>query len=262
MKKYLFIVILLLLNYLNLFSTIRYNFLYLSSNQVLYLRNLSLEIKDFYTFYLNIEKIRKENIDLKNRLIESEEILLKQNLKKYNDIELERTKLLFTNDEFFANKQISMGEITYYNSNNSTILISNNDTNFKMNSGDLVMYGRSVVGVIINVNNNSAEVKLISARDLNLNTFVVNKNLVKIKTVLSGEKFDALSINNILATELIEEGDLVLSATTNQGIPADLIIGKLDRIENISSQTFRKASVRKLYDLNVIKYVGILKNDK
>jgi cell shape-determining protein MreC len=259
MRKYILIVAFLLLSYFKLDINLRYGLLSLLTNPIFFLKNLSYDLKDINTFYLNVEKIRNENLNLKIMLADQNLEIEISKLKKLNQNELERTNNLFTNDDFFTNKVIKVEEIVFYDPNNSSILITNNDKKNEMKVGNLILLGRNLIGIVCGVGENLAEVKLLSNRDLSLNTFVVNSQLIKIKTVTSGDKFDSLIINNLLATETVEEGDTVITSGTNEGIPADLIIGRLDRIDVISSQTFRRSTIKKLYDLNTLKYVGVLK---
>jgi rod shape-determining protein MreC len=228
---------------------------------IFFYKSTSFEIKDIFIFYTNVEGIRRENFNLKNKIRDLE---LASSVSRVEDLNLEglnRTKNLFTSDSLFENINISYSQVLFYNPASSNLLITNNDTNSKIKIGNLVLYGRSLIGVVSNVSGKVVEVKLISSKDFDLNTIIVTKNNSKVKTVTSGDKFDGIVISNLLSTEEVSDGDMVITSSTNEGILSDLIIGRLDRIEGISSQTFRKAYIKKFYDLNYIEYVGVMLND-
>jgi cell shape-determining protein MreC len=261
MRNYIFALILILLSYFQVISFFKLTILSTFTPAIYFYKNLSFEVKDFYIFYTNIEGIRKENINLKSKVLELE---LASSVSRVGDINLEelnRTKNLFTSDNYFENNVVRYSQVLFYNPSFSKLLVTNNDKDSKIKNGNLVLYGRNLIGVVSNISSNIIEVRLLSAKDFDLNTIIVTKSGNKVKTVTSGDKFDGLAINNLLSTEQVGDGDIVITSSTNENIPSDLIIGKLDRIEGISSQTFRKAFIKKFYDLNYINYVGILVND-
>ncbi len=261
MRKYIFALILVLLSYFQVISFFKLTFLSTFTPVIYFYKILSFEAKDLYIFYTNIEGIRKENINLKNKVLELELTSSITRVGDLNSDELNRTKNLFTSDNFFDKRAVIYSQVLFYNPSFSKLLVTNNDTSSKIKNGNLVLYGRNLIGVVSNISSNIIEVKLLSATDFDLNTIIVTKSGDKVKTVTSGDKFDGLAINNLLSTEQAADGDIVITSSTNENIPSDLIIGKLDRIEGISSQTFRKALIKKFYDLNSINYVGILVND-
>jgi cell shape-determining protein MreC len=158
------------------------------------------------------------------------------------------------------NKQILIKKIIYYDPFASKLILDNSE-NSKIKMNSLVLINSNLVGLTNESSGGVIEVKLLSSTDLNVNTQIINQKQFKIKTVLSSESGDSLVINNILATEEVGEGDTVVTSNSNEGILPDLIVGRIQRIEGITSQTFRKAYLEKNYDLNLKNFVEVLINE-
>ncbi len=261
MRSYILAIVLIVLSYFHFTSAVKAVLLNTLTSSIFFYKSTSFEIKDIYIFYTNVEGIRRENFYLKNNIRDLELASSTARVEGLNLEGLNRAKNLFTSDPLFENITINYSKVLFYNPALSKLLITNNDTSSKIKAGNIVLYGRNLVGVVSSISGSLIEVRLISDRDFDLNTIIVTKDSNKVKTVTSGDKFDGLAINNLLSTEQVSDGDLVITSSTNEGILSDLIIGKLDRIEGISSQTFRKAYIKKFYDLNYIEYVGVMLND-
>lgn len=259
MRKYFVVISIILLSFFGVLKPLQLASLNLFSGSILYLRTLSYDVNDVLIFYSNVENIRQENIRLREKLNQIET----QNALKINNEILNNEVLdlqnFFKEDRFFDDKKIDFLRVIFYDAFSSRIYLDIGDRQVEI--GDEVLYGRNLVGVVYGVSSDIVEVKLLSDRDFILNTIVVTRNKEKVKTVLSGEIGDSLVIKNILSTESVSEGDLVYTANTNQNILPELIVGRVERLEGITSQTFRKASLIKFYDLNYINYLGVLSDD-
>ena len=257
MKKIIFSIFLLLLSYFNVTLFIQNTVIGLFTPIIISLRISSLGINDSIRFYQNIERIRQENIDLRKKVYLSENRIDSERIDSGTKSEYDNT-LQFFEDSYFENKKITIHEVIFYDNPGSEIVLKN-FAESKVKTGDLLLLGRNIVGIVSYTDEGIIKADLLSKNTLQVNSYILNSENQKITTLITGEPGDSLVISNILATELVAEGDLVLTSTTNQNILSDLIIGRIQRIEGISSQTFRKASVKKNYDLNFIKFVGILR---
>ena len=260
MKKYLPIFLILLIDYFQFVGFINLSLIRFLSPLIGYYRNISLDMKESLIFFSNIERIRQENSNLRIALLHKEGDEVTKTLESYLKNDLESLKSKFKNDEFFQGKKIIYGEVISYFPDQATLYLKPEE-GVVISKGSVVLDGRNLVGTVLDSQNGVAFVELISDKKRDLNTFIITNNLSKIKTVTSGDSFNSLVINNLLATESVSNGDAVVTSTTNEGIPSDLIVGKLENVEQISSQTFRKANVRKLYDLEYVNYLGILQNE-
>ena len=256
MKKIIFSIFLLLLSYLNITIYFQNLVIGVLTPVIIQLRVLSLDIGDSLRFYQNIERIRQENIELRKKVSLVESFADSKKIDEVSLKDYENTSKFF-DDSYFQNKKVSIHEIIFYDDSGSEIYLKD-FTESGVKTGDLLVLGRNLIGVVMHVEGGIIKSDLVSKNSNQINSYILNSNNQKITTIISGETGDSLVINNILATEVVSEGDLVLTTNTNSMIPSDLIIGRIQRLEGISSQTFRKATIRKNYDLNFMKFIGIL----
>ncbi len=256
MKKIIFSIFLLLLSYLNITIYFQNLVIGVLTPVIIQLRVLSLDIGDSLRFYQNIERIRQENIELRKKVNLAESFADSKKIDEMSLKDYENTSKFF-DDSYFQNKKVSIHEIIFYDDSGSEIYLTD-FTESGVKTGDLLVLGRNLIGVVMNVEGGIIKADLVSKNSNQINSYILNSNNQKITTIISGETGDSLVINNILATEVVSEGDLVLTTNTNSMIPSGLIIGRIQRLEGISSQTFRKATIRKNYDLNFMKFIGVL----
>ena len=256
MKKIIFSIFLLLMSYFNLTFFIQNAIIGVLTPVIISLRIASLDVNDSVRFYQNIERIRQENVELRKKLYLSETKIDSDRVDLSIKSEYDKTTKFFE-DPYFENKKISIHEIIFYDNSGSEIVLKNFPES-KVKSGDLLLLGRNIIGVVSYTDAGIIKADLLSKNSLQINSYILNSENQRITTLITGEPGDSIVINNILATESVAEGDLVLTSSTNQKIISDLIIGRIQRIEGISSQTFRKASVKKNYDLNFVKFIGVM----
>jgi cell shape-determining protein MreC len=260
MRLYLLAILILILSYFQVTKNLQLSFFNSFSPAILFFKELSIDLKEISLIIFNLDGIRQENTKLKKIIGELEGNKDKETLLNLNSIEISALESDFKNSQVLKNKNISIKKIIFYDSFQSKLILENTNQE-KVAVNSLVLLGENLVGLVKNSNNSSIEVLLISSKDLLVNTHIINSQLFKIKTVLDSESGDSLIINNILTTEDVRVGDLVVTSNNNEGVVPDLIIGRIQRIEGISSQTFRKAYLLKNYDLGVKSYVGVLLND-
>lgn len=256
MKKIIFSIFLLLMSYFNLTFFIQNAIIGVLTPVIISLRIASLDVNDSVRFYQNIERIRQENVELRKKLYLSETKIDSDRVDLSIKSEYDKTTKFFE-DPYFKNKKISIHEIIFYDNSGSEIVLKNFPES-KVKPGDLLLLGRNIIGVVSYTDVGIIKADLLSKNSLQINSYILNSENQRITTLITGEPGDSIVINNILATESVAEGDLVLTSSTNQKIISDLIIGRIQRIEGISSQTFRKASVKKNYDLNFVKFIGVM----
>lgn len=261
MKLYVVALLITILSYFGITKNLQLSFFNFFSPIIVSLKEISITISEYSLLLVNLEEVRKENIMLRRVIAgledsKNKKILLDRDLKEQNLLEK-----LFSESELLKKKNISIERIVYYDPFRS-LLILENSTGKEVSKNSNVVFGPNLVGIVVSSTNSSIEVSLISKKDFIINTQIINSQNFKIKTVLDSESGDSLVINNILTTEEVKEGDLVITSNSNEFILPDLVVGKVQRIEGISSQTFRKAYLEKNYDLNLKSYVGVVLNDK
>jgi len=258
MKKIIFV--LLVIVYSSMVSEVRLrnNLVELLLPYVEFNKELNSIAKNFFQDISQISKLREENYFLKNKdfLFVSKDF--KEKLDQVNLIELDKIKKGVEIDDFFRDKKYDITQIIYLDKPNSKIYIKKVG---EFDMGDSILIGRFYLGKIVSKSENLYEVELWNRRDSVLNVFITTQNSGNLVMNIRSENYNTSYIDNILSTEDVRVGDIITTASTNQDIPKDLFIGSVDRVEGISSQTFRKALIKKEYDLEKSNYVIILKND-
>lgn len=260
MKLFIVSIFIILLNYVGFVKVLQASFFYYFSPAILFMKEASLNTQDFLILFTNIDEIRKENTKLKLLLHDMKTINTQKVVEYLNQREETSLNDYYKSSDLSKNNQILIKKIIHYDPNASLLILENNN-NENIREEDLVLIKENLVGVVSKNLGKIVEVKLLSSKDFQLNTIIVNKSDMKIKTILGSESGDSLVINNILTTEEVGVGDIVVTSNTNKKVLPNLIIGNVQRIEGISSQTFRKAYLEKNYDLGLQNYVGVLKNE-
>jgi len=256
MKKIFISLFILLISYIGIIRITQEKFIGVFTPVIIFLRTSSYEIYDILRLVQNVENIRQENKAIKQKLMTLE---YKEQIEKVSAI-LQKDRDFtesFFKQEYFKNKSVTIHEIIYYGISSSDLIVSNYLSS-KVKKGDLAILGKNLIGIVTESESSMVRIRLLSRSNEIISTQIITENGEKINTVISGETGDSLVINNILATENVKSGDIVVTSTTNQNVPPDFIIGNIQRIEGISSQTFRKATIKKNYDLNFLKFIGII----
>lgn len=248
MKIYLISLLVIFLSYIGFTKVLQNSFFNFFSPVIVTLKNLSVDIKEYSVLLGNLDEVRKENTRMKILISEMKTKNTQDTVNSINQRELDSIKI---------SKNMLIRKIIYYDSFGSKLILDNSDSK-KIPENSLVLIDLNLIGLTEASNGDIIEVKLLSSKDLIVNTYIINSKQFKIKTVLDSESGDSLTINNILATEDVEVGDSIVTSNNNELILPDLVVGRVQRIEGISSQTFRKAYIEKNYDLNLRSYVGIM----
>jgi cell shape-determining protein MreC len=260
MKLYIIAILIFILSYFQVTKSLQLYFFNFSSPVIIFFKELSLTVKDLTVLVVNMDEVRKENIKLRQLISDLNYSKTVELLQDMNRSEAEILTKSFKESSLLRNKKIVLKQIIYYDSFKSKLILENNSSQ-EVKSNSMVLIGENIVGLVGSSNKYSIEVNLLSSKDLIINTNIINTSKFKIKTVLDSESGDSLTINNILTTEDVKVGDIVVTSNNNEFILPDLKVGAIQRIEGISSQTFRKAYINKNYDLNLKNFVGVMLNE-
>lgn len=126
--------------------------------------------------------------------------------------------------------------------------------------GQAVVYKNNLLGKITKVTSNISQVTLITNSKSSL-TAVIGGNQ-NILGVLKGQGSGETVLDNILLSENLKNGDLVLTKgdvnLNLEGIPPGLIVGKIISVEKSPSALFQKAQVQGLIDAALLSTVFVI----
>lgn len=127
-----------------------------------------------------------------------------------------------------------------------------------LKKGQAVVYKDNLVGVITKVSMHSSLVTLLGAKDL---SFTATTSSADASGVVKGFE-DGLVMDNIVLSEKIEKGDLVVTkgdmTLEGTGFPPGLVIGQVEKSEKKQSDIFQKAYLKSLLDFNSLRTVFVI----
>lgn len=134
-------------------------------------------------------------------------------------------------------------------------------------TGDGIKYGNAVVfkdnliGKITKVSSNISTVSLISSSSTSFTGKTGESG--KIIGVIKGQGGEDMILDNILLSENLKKGDLVLTKgdvdSKGEGFPPNLVVGKIISIDKNPSALFQKADVVSFADFSKLTTVFVIK---
>ena len=179
------------------------------------IKYLASEVEDHINLYENYNKIKKENIKLKNIISESSYLALENNqLRKLIDDQVE------SSSNFVSSRVILDKQSPYLNS-----FIINSGSNRKIKNGMAVLDGKNFVGRIVDVNFFSSRVLLVT--DLNSKIPVIIEPSEN-HAILSGHGKHKPTLEYLPEKHTIKEGDKVYTSGKegifSPGIPVGEVV--------------------------------------
>lgn len=134
-------------------------------------------------------------------------------------------------------------------------LILNKGAGDNIKEGSAVVIKNNLIGIIAKVSGNLSKVNTISNPSF---SFTAKTQNAAVGIIKGGE---SLTLDNILLSENISKGELVLTKgnvnNDGAGIPPDLVVGKITSLEKNPSDLFQKASVESFIDLTNLTSVFV-----
>ena len=112
------------------------------------------------------------------------------------------------------------------------------------------------IGKIYDVNYDFSTVLLVTDNHSKVAASILNKD--KTIGIIEGKYGLSCKMNLIPQNEEIQENDLLITSGLETNIPQGLVIGQVDRVENVEGDLFKSASIKLLLDLNKVKIVSVL----
>lgn len=213
--------------------------------------NLKMAFSKFTSFFLEKNKILKENEEL--RKINSEllqekariEILRREN-------EALRKELDFIKKERF---NYLIGEIIGRAPLEQIFIIDQGEER-GVKVGDPVVSDGNLIGKIVKVNKHDSQVLLLSSSHSSVASLILGKQ--ETTGLVKGEKGLILKMDFILPEKEIEIGDLVVSSGWEENVPKGLLIGKVREVLHKEGDILKKAIIQPLIDYDEVRIVTIL----
>ncbi|MBV9325149.1 MAG: rod shape-determining protein MreC [Chloroflexi bacterium] len=123
----------------------------------------------------------------------------------------------------------------------------------------VVITHQGLVGLVEKVDPTSSKVRLIN--DLNSSVSVRLQTEARTTGVLRGEsQGNLMVIDYIPQTDVVSEGDVVLTSGLGGVYPEGLVVGKVDRIERKDADPFQSAVVQAAVEMDKLERLYVLAN--
>ena len=165
--------------------------------------------------------------------------------------------------------------LTEYSSENATILSRNKSywfntitidkgTKSGIKRGMAVVSKDGLLGKISKTSNNSSEVKLITADDVNYKISVsIQTDSGDAYAILSGYDKDSncVIVSGVDKTSSVKEGDSIVTSGLSDMFPRGIYIGRVEKVEDDKYNISKTLYVKTRQDFNNIHYVTVLKEN-
>lgn len=203
---------------------------------------------------LKTKRLKEENLALLSRVADFEK------LKKENSALSDQFQTSYPPNYKLLKADIIGAPSFVPGISNPSVFILNKGARNNIKVGFAVVIKNNLVGVIAKTTQNLSQVNLINSFS---ESFTAKTENGAVGIVKGGE---GLTINNILLSENIKEGEIVLTkgdmGMDGVGIIPDLVIGKITEIEKNPSDLFQKAKIESFVDFGSLSTVFIYMQDK
>lgn len=107
-----------------------------------------------------------------------------------------------------------------------------------------------------NVSESTAQVQLLNDPASFINVQLVGS---RASGTVAGQSDGSLRLQNVLQTETVQEGDLIITSGLGGGLPPGLAVGQVDKLISQDLETLKEASVRPGADFRRVEVVLVLK---
>ena len=215
-------------------------------------------VRNFFVFFTQMRDVARdyENLYLEYRSLQSENVQLKY-LKEEN-AELRNQLKIVNNEELLKNKKFVFTYILPNpNDKSGNTMLLNVGTISGVHKGDVVIKDNNLVGIVKNASSGKSIVELVTSPSLKIPAYDFSSEK-KIEGIVSGKYGTSMLMSNILPTEDVKEGDIVLTSTRSDQMLPNLIIGKIVRLEGETSSTVRSAFIESLLDFTKLDRVYVI----
>lgn len=218
---------------------------------------LSRDAKNFFSFLASIGELKKENEDLlreNNRL--TSEISQLRDEKKEND-DLRRELGLIPRGRFDLIGAFVVSQDP--NGHGSWIMIGRGRGDGIESNMPVIVSEGILIGRVGEVFATSARVNLLTDASSTVNVYDLDTGS---KGVLKGQYGLGLAMGLVSQSDIINEGDLIVTSGLSQEMPRGLLVGKVQKITQTSDKLFQEAMVSPRVNYRNLDTVFIIKGTK
>jgi rod shape-determining protein MreC len=212
------------------------------------------QFKQFFWYFRNNKNTQDENSQLKNTiaqlLVENER--LKESVTDNLLLQQETNYLDEHNLAAVTAKIIGTSSDNY-----SQVLLINQGSSAGIKAGDPVIVNNGIIiGKIIEVQQHLSKILLLNDNRSQISAVIQNDS--KSPGMVNGQYSLTLHMDLIPQDQAISQDQLVITSGLEEGIPPDLIIGKITSTTKQEGELFQQASVAPLISYNTVSIVSVI----
>ena len=215
------------------------------------------KIRETYVEDVSYEDLKKINTELENRNIE----LLTQNIKLkilQDENEALRKQLEFYSRHNYSKLLANVISREGDYGADQIITIDKGATNGVKSGQPIITENGIIVGKIFSVEDSLSYAYLITDKNCQIAASAINKK--ETTGITKGELGSTIQMNFIPQTELISEGDVIITSGLESNIPKGLIIGTVQEVKKETNDLFQSAIINPTLNLSTLAIVSIILN--
>lgn len=253
-KLAVFLAVILLLIFFNWRGSLAgpKNLVYLAASPFLKLfQAVDRGLSGSWNFFMTLKDLNRENAELKNQNSEllGELVEMKETVRENESL---RQQLGLAS---VGAKNLVLAEVTGYNPVQGQYFLIDKGLAAGLTEGAAVVAaGNFLVGRVVEVGKNYSKVILISDSASSVSAMTQN---TRINGIVRGSHGLGLAMEMVPIDAPIENGEMVLSAGLNDGLPKNLVIGKVESVSKKESDIFQKALISPAVAVDQLKQVFV-----
>ncbi len=185
--------------------------------------NLKNEIDNLTSQVLEIDRLKDENLALRNQL----NVLGKRSVPKVM--------------AYVVGSEIM---------SNSVVINIDKGENDGITEGSIAVYGSKLIGRVIKVTNTNATILPVFAVNSKVPVRIVRDNNESLAGIVIGQFNTQLKLTEVSHSQILQKGDLLVSSGEGGVYPIGLYVGRVNEITSDVTNVFQEASVEPVWELN------------
>ena len=209
------------------------------------------ELSSFLSVFSQVGLIKEEvkNLNLENQELLSQIVSFSE-LEKENQVLREALEIELEKEAELILTRVMAKDIA------EDVLLLNKGSQDGVREGLVVITsGKVLLGRIGEVYDKFSELILISHKESSVAAKIFEK---EVDGLVKGQGGFKLSLDLIPREEDISEGDLVITSSLGGVYPVGLLVGRVKEVKRIDTDSFRKAEINPIFDINKLDYLLIV----
>lgn len=223
-------------------------------NSIVYLKN---KIKGNDSFFIEVEKVKKENEELKN-----ENNKLQQSLREFEILKAENQSLkeyVNLKDKYSELVTVPADVIQKDITNYSKFITINAGKNDGIDINMPVIADKGLVGYVVSVTDKTSKIQtIIDTSSMTTGTISTTRDGIVVKGIIDSEK--SVKATYIPTDTTILEGDMVETSGIGGIYPKGIHIGTIKQVVNTKNITDRYAIIETGVDFSKLETVLVITN--